>query len=168
MSKGNSSMQLTRAADYAVRVMVALAAEPWDRRASLPELARVTEAPESFLSKVLQGLAKAGLLDSQRGHAGGFAISAKGRAANMRQVIEAIDGPIALNVCVGGEQECGRSLHCPAHPVWARAQRAMLRELETAKIAEMALERRYGFAPQRDSVVDKIETVEERVSEPAR
>lgn len=162
MSKGNSSMQLTRAADYAVRVMVALARESGEQRVLLSELARVTEAPESFLSKVLQALAKARLIESQRGHAGGFAISATGRSSNMRQVIEAIDGPIALNVCVGGEDGCERSLHCPAHPVWARAQRAMLRELEAAKIAEMALQRRLVFVPQGGPVVERIAAVEEQ------
>src|SRR5579884_2681737 len=129
MAKGNSSMQLTRAADYAVRVLVALVRKPCDERVSLPALARETEAPESFLSKVLQSLARAGLIESHRGHAGGFAASPAGRSSSMRQVIEAIDGPIALNVCVNGELGCERSSYCPAHPVWARAQRAMLREL---------------------------------------
>ena len=156
MSKGNSSMQLTRAADYAVRVMVALARAPREQRMLLAELAHVSEAPESFLSKVLQALAKARLIESQRGHAGGFVISATGRAANMRQVIEAVEGQIALNVCVGGESECGRSLFCSAHPVWARAQRAMLRELEAAKIAEMALQKKPVFVPQDAQVLDGI------------
>jgi Rrf2 family protein len=156
-------MQLTRAADYAVRVMVALAREPGEERVLLAELARVTEAPESFLSKVLQALAKAGLIESQRGHAGGFSISPRGRAANMRQVVEALEGPIALNVCVSPEQECSRSPHCPAHPVWARAQRAMLRELEAAKIAAMALERRFVFAPDAESrIVERIAAAGER------
>ena len=142
MSKGNSSMQLTRAADYAIRVMVELARDD-QRRVSLSTLAAETETPESFLSKVLQALARADLIDSQRGHAGGFTLSATGRAANVRQVVEAIEGPIALNVCVGAGQHCARNLYCPAHPVWARAQRAMLRELECATIADMALQRRY-------------------------
>ena len=126
MKKPNSSMQLTRAADYGVRVMVHLANLAADERALLPALAEATGAPESFLSKVLQSLARAKLICSWRGPLGGFGISPEGRAASMREVIEAIDGPIFLNVCLVSGKSCGRKAWCPAHPVWAEAQEAML------------------------------------------
>ena len=136
--KCNSSMQLTRAADYAVRVMVHLATLPEEKRALLPDLAHATDAPESFLSKVLQALAHADLISSHRGKLGGFAIFPRGREATMREVIEAIDGPICLNVCLNGSKECGRKPTCPAHPVWARAQRAMLDVLMSVTVSSMA------------------------------
>jgi Rrf2 family protein len=136
--KSNSSMQLTRAADYAVRVMVYLATLPEEHRALLPDLARATEAPESFLSKVLQSLAHTGLISSRRGKAGGFEILQRGREATMREVIEAIDGPICLNVCLNGSRGCDRRSWCPAHPVWARAQRAMLDVLTSVTVSSMA------------------------------
>jgi Rrf2 family protein len=136
--KCNSSMQLTRAADYAVRVMVYLATLCYEQRALLPELARQTEAPESFLSKVLQSLTRAQLISSRRGKAGGFAILPAGREANMRQVIEAIDGPVSLNVCLNGGKDCERKSWCPAHPVWARSQRAMLDVLMGVTVSAMA------------------------------
>ena len=135
----NSSMQLTRAADYAVRVMVYLATLPEEKRALLPELALATGAPESFLSKVLQSLAHAELISSRRGKLGGFRILPRGRKASMLQVVEAIDGPISLNVCLNGTKECERKPTCPAHPVWARAQRAMLEVLTSATVASMAV-----------------------------
>ncbi len=140
MKKPNSSMQLTRAADYAVRVMIQLVASPAEQRVLLPDLAAATEAPESFLSKVLQALARAGLIDSKRGHSGGFQISNRGRAASMRDVIEAIDGPVCLNVCLVSGRSCRRKATCPAHPVWEKAQMAMLEVLSRATIAEMAME----------------------------
>jgi len=138
LEKCNSSMQLTRAADYAVRVMVHLATLPEEKRAFLPDLARLTGTPESFLSKVLQGLTRAQLISSRRGKAGGFGILPIGREATMRQVIEAIDGPICLNVCLNGGKDCARKSWCPAHPVWARAQRAMLDVLMSVTVAAMA------------------------------
>ncbi|MFP5203854.1 MAG: RrF2 family transcriptional regulator [Acidobacteriota bacterium] len=138
MQKVNSSMQLTRAADYAVRVMVYLAGRSPETRLSLPELAHEAETPVSFLSKVLQSLTRAGFVSSRRGQTGGFSLSPRGRVASMREVIEAVDGPIRLNVCLSSGSTCPRRLWCPAHPVWARAQRAMLEVLENAKIAEMA------------------------------
>ena len=145
MNRHNSSMQLTRAADYAVRVMIQLAASPVEQRALLPNLAAATEAPESFLSKVLQALSHAGLIDSKRGHAGGFQISSRGRKASMLEVIEAIDGPIHLNVCLISGKACSRKAKCPAHPVWAQAQAAMLEVLSRAMIADMAVEQTEQF-----------------------
>lgn len=138
MKKPNSSMQLTRAADYAVRVMIHLAGPVSEDRVSLPALAEATEAPESFLSKVLQALARAGLISSRRGQSGGFKITEHGRAATMREVIEAIDGPICLNLCLVSGRSCDRKRRCPAHPVWAQAQMAMLDVLAGATIADLA------------------------------
>lgn len=141
--KANSSMQLTRAADYAVRVMVFLAEQQPNARLSIGELARGTGAPESFLSKVMQALTRSALITSQRGHAGGFAIARRGLEASMREVIEAVDGPIRLNLCLGSHTTCARQSWCPAHPVWSRAQEAMLTVLEGAHVADLA--RQDGF-----------------------
>ena len=138
MKRPNSSMQLTRAADYGVRVMIHLAGPHTDERVSLPALAEASDAPESFLSKVLQALARAGLISSRRGQSGGFRISPRGREASMLEVIEAIDGPICLNVCLVSGRSCHRKAQCPAHPVWAQAQMAMLDVLSAARIADLA------------------------------
>lgn len=151
MKKTNSSMQLTRAADYAVRVMVQLSNSPAEQRVLLPDLAAATDAPESFLSKVLQALARAGLIDSKRGHTGGFFISHRGRRASMREVIEAIDGPITLNVCLVHGRSCHRKPTCPAHPVWERAQAAMMDVLSQATIADLATEQ---VQPQPVSILE--------------
>ena len=150
MQKVNSSMQLTRAADYAVRVMVYLAGRSSGARVSLPELAHEAETPVSFLSKVLQALTRAGFLSSRRGQAGGFTLAPRGHMASMREVIEAVDGPIRLNVCLTSGASCHRKLWCPSHPVWARAQQAMLEVLENATIADLAARpaaARRGVAP---------------------
>jgi len=138
MKKPSSSMQLTRAADYGVRVMIQLTALKGNGRVSLPELARATGAPESFLSKVLQSLARAGLISSRRGQLGGFHISQRGAAASMRDVIEAVDGAICLNLCLIPGRSCSRKAYCPAHPVWIEAQQAMMAVLSRATIASLA------------------------------
>ncbi len=131
-------MQLTRAADYGMRVMIHLATLPPEVRAFLPALAAATDAPESFLSKVLQALSRAKLIESHRGKAGGFVILPRGRGASMYDVIAAIDGPICLNMCLVAGRSCDRKASCPAHPVWARAQRAMLEVLSAESVEEMA------------------------------
>jgi Rrf2 family protein len=120
--------------------MIHLASLPPGQRVSLPALAQATDAPESFLSKVLQSLARSGFIASRRGQSGGFTIAPRGLAASMLQVIEAIDGPICLNVCLISGRACHRSAKCPAHPVWVQAQSAMVAVLSGATIAEMACE----------------------------
>jgi Rrf2 family protein len=140
MEKTSSTMQLTRAADYGVRVMIHLATLPDKEHTRLPALAQATGSPESFLSKVLQALCRAGFIDSRRGYAGGFEILPPGRNASIRAVIEAIDGPIRLNLCMIPGASCDRKSFCPAHPIWAKAQNAMMDVLNKATVAELALE----------------------------
>jgi Rrf2 family protein len=145
-------MQLTRAADYAVRVMVHMATLPPRERALLPALARATATPESFLSKVLQALTRAHLITSRRGQSGGFEILPRGRQATIRDVIEAIDGPIHLNVCLVSARSCGRATWCPAHPVWERAQQAMLAVLSESTVTQLAAQP-IASQPPSDSVL---------------
>lgn len=133
-------MQLTRAADYGIRVMIHMATLPAHERALLPALASATSAPQSFLSKVLQALCRAGFIVSRRGQAGGFELLPVGRKASIRSVIEAIEGPISLNLCLVSGASCKRKSFCPAHPVWASAQEAMLGVLNAATIADLALQ----------------------------
>lgn len=131
-------MQLTRAADYAIRVMIHMATLPEGSRALLTDLARATDSPESFLSKIMQALTRAKLVASQRGKSGGFELLARGRTSSMYDVIEAIDGPIHLNTCLVSGENCDRSAWCPAHPVWARAQQAMVEVLKGAMVLDLA------------------------------
>src|SRR5437763_15946971 len=125
-------MQLTRAADYAIRVMIHLAGLPPGSRASRGDLAGVAECPEQFLSKVLQNLTHAGLVVSHRGNTGGFELPDIHRDATLLQVVEALEGPVRLNICLTGEQSCSRQEWCPAHVVWADAQRALTDVLRAA------------------------------------
>lgn len=133
-------MQLTRAADYGVRVMIHLATLPEHERALLPALSEATGAPASFLSKVLQALCRAGFIESRRGQSGGFEILDNGRRASVREIVEAIDGPIFLNICMITGASCERKPKCPAHPFWRRAQEAMLNVLNGAIVSDLAAE----------------------------
>jgi Rrf2 family protein len=140
MEKLSSAMQLTRAADYGIRVMIHMATLPARERALLPDLARATSAPQSFLSKVLQALCHAGFIASRRGQTGGFELLPAGRKASLSKVIEAIEGPIFLNLCLHTGSTCKRKSYCPAHTVWANAQAAMLGVLSTATVGDLALQ----------------------------
>lgn len=141
MSKSGSSLQLNRSADYAIRALIYLARVPEGTRTLLPELAEATNAPESFLSKILQRLCHARLVASTRGHAGGFQILPDGRQATIATVIGAIDGPICLNSCLTpGDDSCGKRCECSAHRLFANAQSALLQALDAKTISDLAQE----------------------------
>jgi Rrf2 family protein len=118
--------------------MVHLATLPAHERALLPSLAAATDAPSSFLSKVLQALSRAKFIASRRGQRGGFEILPLGRKATIRAVIEAIEGPVRLNLCLTSGTACERAPQCPVHPIWAKAQKAMMDVLNSATVADLA------------------------------
>ena len=131
-------MQINRATDYAVRVTIHLATIPVSARVSGPALARVIGAPESFVSKVLQQLVQAGLVTSQRGMRGGFQLARRTADMSLLEVVEAIEGPMQLNLCLPQGPNCSQKEWCGAHPVWAEAQAALAKVLGKASIAQMA------------------------------
>ena len=135
-------MQITRAADYAVRVMVHLASLPPGTRVQKNALVELSEAPESFLSKVLQRMVAQGLVTSWRGGGGGFELARPANEVSVLHVVEAIDGPIHLNLCVPGASGCERSLACAVHPVWVDAREALAKVLGRATMDRLARKRR--------------------------
>ena len=131
-------MQITRATDYAVRVTIYMATVPASSKVPCPVLARAIEAPESFVSKVLQQLVQAGLVASQRGMGGGFQLARRSANISLLDVVEAIEGPTQLNLCVPQGPNCNRKNWCGAHPAWMEAQEALVKVLSKRSIAELA------------------------------
>ena len=137
-------MQVTRATDYAVRVMIHLAGLPHGSTVQRAELSKVTDVSPHFLSKVLQQLARAGLVHSQRGSGGGFALAVPAGNVTMLNVVEAIEGPLWLNLCLKEGQSCKRKTWCPAHPVWIKGQAALATVLRSATMASLAAQLKSG------------------------
>ena len=131
-------LQLTRGAEYAVRAMTYLARYPEGHVASLHEIGEAQDIPESFLAKILQSLVRAGLTVSQRGAHGGFALARPASEITMRDVIEAVDGPVALNQCVLWPEDCRRSGDCETHKAWAMAQAQLMDVLDTVTLRTLA------------------------------
>jgi Rrf2 family protein len=123
--------------------MIHLGSENPGTRASLSELAHTSEVSPAFLSKVLQRLVKAGFIASRRGKRGGFEMLDRGREATLLEILDALDGIPALNVCLMNGN-CHRSPWCPAHPVWKEAQDRMREVLGSASLAQLVAENRNG------------------------
>lgn len=131
-------LQLTRGGEYGIRAMSYLAAQPDGRVCALREVSAAQDVPESFLAKIFQNLVHAGLVVSHRGARGGFALARPAAAISLADVIEAVDGPVALNTCVGEPGGCLRGHECAVHEVWKRAQSAMMGVLGGATLQDVA------------------------------
>ncbi len=104
MNMGNL-LKISEAASLALHTMVYLAAND-GRLATTHEIADLLRVSESHLAKVLQRLAKVGLVDSTRGPKGGFCLARSGDDISLLEVYEAIEGPLADTVCLLGEPVC--------------------------------------------------------------
>ncbi|HPU01369.1 MAG TPA: Rrf2 family transcriptional regulator [Bacillota bacterium] len=123
-------IRLTRHGEYAIRCALELARHYGAAQVTTKEVASKQEIPIYFLSKILGRLIIAGLVVSQRGAAGGISLARPPHKISLREVIEAVEGPLALNKCLAEPGACSREAQCKVHPVWVRAQEALLRELE--------------------------------------
>jgi Rrf2 family protein len=131
-------MQITRQADYAVRAMVYLAQLGPEKRAATGTIAQEKNIPPSFLAKIVSQLSVAGLLQTSRGARGGVSLAKPAEAISLLDVIEAIDGPILLNDCVGDSLTCTYDDTCPLKPVWCDAQKMLIDHLSKANFAQFA------------------------------
>jgi Rrf2 family protein len=132
------SFRLTNAGEYAVRFMVYLAGRPADEIISAREIAESQNIPERFLRSIVSQFAKLGFINAYPGKGGGVRLADKADQRTLKDVIEAVEGPIYLNVCMQGEDTCAYSDHCAVHLVWREAQDALTRILGGKTIKELA------------------------------
>lgn len=130
-------MQITRQADYAVRAMIYLSQIGPQNRASTSQIAQEKKIPPSFLAKIVSQLSVAGLLQTSRGARGGVSLAKDPGMISLLDVVEAIDGPILLNECVGEDGSCSFGSTCPMKPVWCDAQKELVTRLENTNFANM-------------------------------
>ncbi len=110
-------MRLTHLADYAVVMMTAAARRPAAARLSATELADETGVPLPTAQKLMQRLAAHGLLVGTRGSGGGYALARPVSAISLADIVEAVEGPIAMTQCADGlPSDCALDAHCRVKP----------------------------------------------------
>ncbi|MEK6716068.1 MAG: Rrf2 family transcriptional regulator [candidate division NC10 bacterium] len=130
-------MKLTRGGEYGIRGVLYLAQQDNGKISMLSAIAKAQDVPPRFLAKIFQALARAGIVRSYRGAKGGFSLARRAAEITIKDVIEAIEGPIYLNVCLVGPGECTRDKICPMHRVWEEAQEKMMGVLARANFADL-------------------------------
>jgi FeS assembly SUF system regulator len=131
-------MRLSHLADYAVVLMTAAARRPAGERLSATELSIDTGVPLPTAQKLMGQLAAAGLLSSSRGAAGGFSLSRPATEISLADIVEAVEGPIAMTVCSEGRSDCALDAHCRVKPHMGVVGDAVRGALGAVSLVELA------------------------------
>ncbi len=132
-------MRLSHLADYAVVLMTAAARRPADARLSATELAGETGVPLPTAQKLMGQLAGDGLLSSVRGAGGGFTLARPAPEISLADIVEAVEGPIALTMCADGiNHECLLDAHCRVKPHMGVVGNAVRGALGAVTLTELA------------------------------
>jgi Rrf2 family protein len=132
---------LTKETDYAVRALISIADTP-GRSSTASAIAATEKIPWLFLRRVLAKLAAAGLLDSQKGRGGGFAMRVRPARITMADVIRVFQGEIELNECLVRGIPCCNRPTCPVRRKVKGVERVLRRELTAITIAMLVQARR--------------------------
>lgn len=130
-------MRLSNLADYAVVTMAAAARHCGGARTSAAELAAETGLPAPTVQKLVSKLSAAGLLRSVRGAHGGLQLARPAAAITLADIIEAIEGPIALTTCVEGH-DCAVDHNCTVRPHWPVVNQALRGALANVPLTQLA------------------------------
>jgi len=133
-------MQLTLTGEYAIRAMIHLASGKDDSIFRISEISNTNSIPEKFLRKIIPQLSNAGLINSQRGIGGGIKLGKSASAITPLEIIEAVEGEMALNKCLIDKAFCSNERWCTVHTLWCEAQNNLRTILSSKSIAELALE----------------------------
>ncbi|APH15811.1 Rrf2 family protein [Clostridium sporogenes] len=132
-------MKITQEADYALRVILHLSKLGYGEKVEARIIAEKERLPLRFLLKLLRKLTKSGIVVSFRGVKGGYALNKQPKDINLKDVIEAIDGPICINRCIYDPKYCnaGKNGNCEIHGTLCKIQKKLVSELEAVNFQEI-------------------------------
>lgn len=140
-------MRLSKTDIYAFKILGYLGAQPPGHRVGSEELSRATGVPHTYLVRILAALVGYGLVASKKGLGGGYALACPAEEISLREVIRAVDGPIAPLACVSlsWPKACAEEPRCHARSVvWLEVRDAVLQILSRLSVADLAADFRQG------------------------
>jgi Rrf2 family protein len=131
-------MQLTRKTEYAVRTLLELVSRPLGEFVQTCEIAEVKDIPEPFLNKTIRDLARAGFVETRRGKMGGVRLIKAGDSFTMADVVEVIEGPLAINPCLKESYTCSNKSSCSVRQLLQESQSMFVECLNSKTFAALA------------------------------
>ncbi len=151
-------LRLNRLTDYAVVVMTRMNHDP-DSLRTAPQIAQDPGIPLPTVAKLLNALARECLVMSHRGAAGGYTLGRKAQEITVAEIIQALEGPIALTACVNGSgNHCDVETLCPMRGNWERVNQAIREALSQVSLADMAVSSLAFFDPAEEPGKRGIQT----------
>jgi Rrf2 family protein len=132
-------LEVTRQADYALRAVTEIARLPEGERIATAAIAAQQNIPLPFLAKIVSQLVVRGILETVRGASGGVSLARAADAISMKEIIEAIDGPISLNRCTRDPSVCEQIESCPFCEIFVDAQLALATRLAETTLQDMVI-----------------------------
>ncbi len=130
-------IRLTKAGEYGLRAIRYLVESGADARLSIGDISLEKKIPEPFLRKLFKPLVQQGIINSSRGVAGGVSLARKPEDISVLEVVEALEGPLALNECLLLDSACEFIDECGMHDVWEEAQAAMAKVLRKRNLTHL-------------------------------
>ncbi len=131
-------ISISRQTDYASRVLLHLALLPPDARVTAQEISNRRIIPRAFVRRIVTHLGKANLITTTRGSGGGLALARPSNEISLLNVVEAMEGPLALNPCTLDPAVCPLLRTCPVHDEWMHARELLVNELSQATFDQLA------------------------------
>jgi Rrf2 family protein len=128
---------ITKTGLHAVRAMTALARLPEGTYAGAAGIAREIGAPPNYLSKLLQNLAREGLVRSQKGVSGGFQLARDPHQISLLDIVQPIERASRWSRCVLGHPACSDDAPCAVHHRWKHVRLAYLHMLALTTVADL-------------------------------
>jgi FeS assembly SUF system regulator len=130
-------LRISKLTDYATVILARLAAEP-ARRFTAGQLASQTHLAAPTVSKLLKQLHRQGLVNSTRGLHGGYLLARPAIEINAAQILDALEGPVALTECASSDNHCCIESSCLVGRAWQRVNIAIRRSLQEITLLELA------------------------------
>jgi len=131
-------MIYSRSSEYPILAFVHLAQVPDGKYAMVKQIAAEEEIPSHFLAKILQQLARKGLLRSSKGPTGGFSLRVSAYDIRLVDIVEALDGLGEYEKCASGLAECSDDMPCALHDSWKVLRSRIMDYLGRNTIADLA------------------------------
>lgn len=129
-------MKLTKSVDFALRILIHLAAE--EKLSTMPRLSESLAISYNNLTKLVQALSKAGLVQTRQGKHGGILLGKNPHEVSLKMVIDLIEGPLKLSECMGGSKDsCQLSTQCRIRGVFQNVQRDIDDILAKVSVADI-------------------------------
>lgn len=137
-------MLLSRTSEYALQALIYLATQPVGKTMLSRDVSDHLGVPAQYLAKILQDLAKHGVLDSFKGRGGGFVLRPGAERLNILDIVEIMEGQRFGEGCVLGLKTCSDETACPVHQYWSPMKREVMEMLGKQTIGSMAEEVKAG------------------------